>query len=336
MRSQQQKNPRTSRTPDMAQNNPYSALAGENEVSGSMSEDIGESVNEAIKVAMAAMAIETDKSKQISNGGKKNKNGKDKTQPATTAAAAADTGQPVSGTTLDIGTLVQQIMQAMTPLVTAAVTTAVSAAMKAVLGTVVQQAVAQVERKMNEKMEANSLLFKYDIDRMEQYSRRESIRISGLPEPAEESEEKLRDSIVELGAAIGVNLQPTTISVCHRLGRRVAGKRRPVICKFVARTSKIALLSSKKNLKGKEEYKGIYINEDLTRIRSKLFHKARQDDKVKNATTKDGKVICYMKEGIHPSPVVLETPDDLFKLGFDDVVYKDFGLDDFTQKTWDE
>ena len=83
----------------------------------------------------------------------------------------------------------------------------------------------------------------------------------------------------------------------------------------------------KKILKGQK----IYVNEDLTPLRSKLFAEAHRCDKVKNATTREGRIIFYLKDTESHRPVVLDTPDDMFKLGYDNVdCHHAFGLDRHT------
>ncbi len=48
---------------------------------------------------------------------------------------------------------------------------------------------------------------------------------------------------------------------------------------------------------------------------------------VERSFTTQGKIICFLKNG---SRHVIENPDDLFKIGFDEVDYGDFGLDAYT------
>jgi hypothetical protein len=81
----------------------------------------------------------------------------------------------------------------------------------------------------------------------------------------------------------------------------------------------------KKLLKGNTSYDKVFINEDLTTLRFKLFHYIKSMDLVKSVTTRDGKMHCQMKNG---KKEVVETPDDLFKLGVNNihVTYTDFGL----------
>lgn len=90
------------------------------------------------------------------------------------------------------------------------------------------------------------------------------------------------------------------------------------------------LLKNKKNLKGKPGCSNIFIGEDLTRIRSRMFKMIRQSEKVKSAYTRDGKIICVVKENDKERVVTVDTPDDLFKLGYSDVDMERLGLSDFS------
>ena len=87
-------------------------------------------------------------------------------------------------------------------------------------------------------------------------------------------------------------------------------------------TLKIKFLSGRKNLKN-TDYKNVFINEDLTKLRFKLFQMVRKCEEVKSASTRDGKIICYLQNG---TKAVISSPDDLFKIGFQDVDYQKLGL----------
>ena len=131
-------------------------------------------------------------------------------------------------------------------------------------------------------------LHKFDLDQLEQYSRRESIGICGIDETAGEDTDDLvrelaadigvtlkpediricgidetagedTDHLVrELAADIGVTLKPEDISVSHRLPGR-SGSTRPIIVKFARRNTKTAMMR-----------KGVYINNDLTSLHAKM------------------------------------------------------------------
>ena len=105
----------------------------------------------------------------------------------------------------------------------------------------------------------------FELDRLEQSSRRDSIRICGIDETAGEDTDVL---VRELGAAIGMTLTPEDIIVSHRLPGR-PGSTRPIIVKFVMRNTKTAMMKTKRKLRDWNK-KGVYINEDMTPRRAKM------------------------------------------------------------------
>ena len=156
------------------------------------------------------------------------------------------------------------------------------------------------------------------VDELAQYSRRESIRISGIPE----SNEDLASEIVKLGHDIGVNIATADISVVHRSGkpgnRTMNGDAKPrdILCRFISRKTKDQLCENRKKLKEARGRKNVYINEDLTYFRSKMAAYARKAPATKYVFTKNGKVLCYLKDKDGP-PIHLAKPTDLTKLGMD-------------------
>ena len=143
---------------------------------------------------------------------------------------------------------IQQMIPVIVGAVTAAVTEAVSRAM--------EKSVSMMEKRF-ENAQKQLLLLRYQHDEMEQYSRRESIRVFGVEgDTAEESEDDLIRKIISIAKRIDVIIQSSDISVAQRVGktgvraRPVLGKTgvrarpvlvksgvraRPVLVKFVSR-----------------------------------------------------------------------------------------------------
>ena len=83
----------------------------------------------------------------------------------------------------------------------------------------------------------------------------------------------------------------------------------------------------KKSLKGKDGYQKVYINDDLIPLRVKRL------DNVDKAWTVGGSIHCTKKvpPGLAPGAsqrpvVVIDTLDDLFKLGLQQVDFRSLGL----------
>ncbi|KAJ4427147.1 hypothetical protein ANN_24763 [Periplaneta americana] len=71
------------------------------------------------------------------------------------------------------------------------------------------------------------------VDELEQYQRRQCLRIIGVEEQEAEDTDKL---VMEVGKRIGVDVNVMDIDRSHRIGRRDVGndRPRPIIVKFVS------------------------------------------------------------------------------------------------------
>ena len=58
---------------------------------------------------------------------------------------------------------------------------------------------------------------KWEMDALEQYSRRDNIKIFGIAEPAQNGEENTNQIVMDLGKKVGVAIFPGDISVSHRV-----------------------------------------------------------------------------------------------------------------------
>lgn len=193
------------------------------------------------------------------------------------------------------------ILPSLANIITVAVSTAVTTAMNVF--------VEKMESKVAE-MQRYCLLNKFENDKLEQYSRRDNLRISGLEEDVDETEEVLEAKVIELAADIGVKLKPEEISVAHRLGKPRDGGR-PLIVRFCHRKKRNEMMSNKKRLKGSQ--RKVYINEDLTSLRATMFSMVKEQETVKGVSTRDGSISAWLTSG--GRPVVVNTPDDLLKVG---------------------
>ena len=160
------------------------------------------------------------------------------------------------------------------------------------------------------------------VDRLEQYQRKDSLRINGIPYAEGESNTDLEDKVINLADKIGVKLNRQDISVTHRL-RPTKNGIHPTIIKFSTRRSKDAVYFSKKQLKGMEGMANVFISEDLTRLRYKTLLQAKQVQGLKSITTRGGKIKVYVNES--KIPVTVESPLDLVKLNIEPD-YKFLGL----------
>ena len=217
------------------------------------------------------------------------------------------------------------------PALTMAVTVGVSMVMKmnneALEKKLVKSVTEAAAPRHDPVMVANLRKLTYDNDRLQQYTRRESVRIWGIKTERNEKAEDVEKRALEIIHDAGVDCTPDDLQAVHRAGKEKDGIK-PVLVKFVSRRKRRQLMVSKKVLKGKEGYDGIYINDDLTPLRSRMLGYVKKLEVVDKAWTIDGKIMVK-KTGAKDTdrPTVIEDPDDIFQLGVDSIDYKKLGLE---------
>jgi hypothetical protein len=171
-------------------------------------------------------------------------------------------------------------------------------------------------REVRSLIENVRIQCRLESEKNEQYSRRDSIRISGVPETVDEDVCKI---VISLSKELGVVLSSDDISACHRVFAKNKGKRQ-IIVKMISRRKKEELLQQAKKLaKTKAALKGVYFNEDLTELRNNMCFLARKrKDTVKRVVTNNGNITCFLheKKADGKNKVVrLNTPDDFAQIG---------------------
>ncbi len=134
------------------------------------------------------------------------------------------------------------------------------------------------------------------IEHLESYSRRNSVRISGIP--LTETRGNDVQWMIDFSAKhLGVKLTVHDIGRMHRTGKNTVDRPSDILVKFSTYLNrhkvfeKRSFLYSKLN---KAPRAGVFINENLTRQRSSLFYIARRgvkDRKIASAWTHDGAII---------------------------------------------
>ena len=171
---------------------------------------------------------------------------------------------------------------------------------------------AGLKEKLLEKDREISLL-KDQVDALEQYSRRNCVRIGPVPESADENTDEIVKAVAK---SVGVNLTDDAIDRSHRVGKKsaTASRDRPILVRLTSYRHKEALVKARRALKQTDGAKivpsadwpplarnsgswatpasrKIFINEDLTRIRAHVAAKARQlkrDQRISDTWTRDG------------------------------------------------
>ena len=127
-------------------------------------------------------------------------------------------------------------------------------------------------KQENTDLRARIVKLESAAEASEQYSRRNCLRVSGVPEVENEITD---DVILKMASDINVDIALHEIDRTHRIGRPLATKPRDIIVKLSTFRVRQKFYKARKELKNLG-YVGVYINEDLTRLRSGLLFRGRQ------------------------------------------------------------
>ena len=154
-------------------------------------------------------------------------------------------------------------------------------------------------QKLREQIEKTNMNFESKMNDMEQYSRKNSLRISGIREIGFESAEETIENVTEtLNKAFKhLNLQNEHINIAHRLGKKKndphATAYRQIIVKFHSRMIKDSILKRRRALKGSN----IFISEDLTPIKQQVLAclRKKMPDEVDQSWSRNGRLFYKAK-----------------------------------------
>lgn len=128
-------------------------------------------------------------------------------------------------------------------------------------------------------------------DEQEQYSRRNNVRVFGVPETSGEDTD---DQVIKIVSEhLDFNLTKAEIDRSHRSGkpRSPDSKPRPILVKLSSYRSKFAILKDRRKLKNT----GFTIQEDLTKANHEILMKLVKHPKVAAAWSLDGRVMAALK-----------------------------------------
>lgn len=178
------------------------------------------------------------------------------------------------------------------------------------------------------KTRKNLRLLAYSQEKLEQYTRRDNLRLFNFPAC---KDGQLRGKFVALATLLGVQISETDINIIHQLPSRTPSKH--VIVRLNNRHIRNQILYAKKAVLNEEgcPFKWVYIQEDLTIQRSKLFRSLKNDANTEWVKTREGKIHVSLKDDKGSGKkVVIDNPDDLFMVGIDinDADIIQFGFQD--------
>ena len=163
---------------------------------------------------------------------------------------------------------------------------------------------------------------KVRLNELEQYSRRLCLSVSGVPESANESTNRL---VTDLAKMAGVDVAPTDIDTSHRVGAQRPGKVRSIIVRFTNFTARQTVYNARKELRKPRPFKGstvsaqtagdIFVSDNLTRENQQILYRARQfkrDKKISAAWSDVGKLKVRVSQG-GPTHII-RSMQDLTKL----------------------
>lgn len=170
------------------------------------------------------------------------------------------------------------------------------------------------------QMKQQAVQNKFNIDKMEQYTRKDNALISNIPDPHEKVEDT-NSIVIKLASEIGVTINQEDISTSHRLGSVTSHHVRPIIVRFTRRDTKRKLMMNRKQLKDNNRYPNVYLNDDLTKCRYKISKELR--DQQYKVWSHDGKLLFKKGEG---DISMMDTYADFCKLQWTEEKLAELGI----------
>ena len=177
-----------------------------------------------------------------------------------------------------------------------------------------------------EKNKVNLRRLTYHHEKLEQYTRRDNLRMFNFPLC---NDDELRAKFIEMAALLGVEVKSQDINIIHKLTANARSQ--SVIVRMNNRKLRNDILFAKKAPLNNEAlgFKGLFIQEDLTNQRSKMLKFLKGNDNVERVQTSEGWLRVMLKEDKGAGKrVVIENPDDMFKIGLDTIDITQFGYID--------
>ena len=122
--------------------------------------------------------------------------------------------------------------------------------------------------------------FVNSMDDLEQYGRRQCLRMYGIPQEENETAEDVVNKVYNVIKDINCDVSFNLIDRAHRVGK----KREDIIVKFCSFRDRTVVYKARKKCKDTQNHKDVKIGLDLTAKRYSLFSDAR------NLTDKNSKV----------------------------------------------
>lgn len=141
---------------------------------------------------------------------------------------------------------------------------------------------------------------------LEQYGRRQSIRLNNVPLPEESSCESVVLEILNKALPTGQSISDADIERCHPVGKPNRKHNRQIVVKFLSYNTKAKVYDARFNLKN------IYMSEDLTKSNQAIVTallKKKINKRIYKYWTIDGKI--YAKAHVLQSSYRIKTANDI-------------------------
>lgn len=143
--------------------------------------------------------------------------------------------------------------------------------------------IADLEQKLKKEVENNTNL--------EQYTRRENLRFNNIKEEEDEDCKLVVYDVLE--KELGINTSDMRFHAAHRVGKKIQGRCRPIIVRFVCREDRDHVWSARGKIKESSVHADAYITEDYARaiqeerrVLIKAMMKAREEHGINDAKVK--------------------------------------------------
>ena len=140
-------------------------------------------------------------------------------------------------------------------------------------------------KKENANLKEHLKDVEQNVDRQEQYSRRNCLLIHGIKEERNENTDDIVVKFIQDHLQEEINFED--LDRTHRIGKVNNGKSRPIIVKFARYNVRKKIFHNKRKLKGKNTS----ITENLTMLRVKKLNEARDLYDRNNVWTYDGRIM---------------------------------------------
>ena len=169
-------------------------------------------------------------------------------------------------------------------------------------------------KDQDQPLDVKTNLLAFKADRLDQESRAENVRINGVSESAFDSEDVEEQVMGVLGSA-NIHLNKEEIRKCYRIGRKRVDVQTPrtILVKLTSENTKEKIIKEKRKLRDQKTF----VSEDLTPGRALLLKRVRERFQYSDgysSFSSRGRVLLYKKN--ENKPTILETPDNLWELGF--------------------